>query len=165
VLHAIRGEFAAAIKALQRGLDSPNWADGQRRGILLAHLAFIATQADQLPLAKRTLDSLKKSAGLIDTPGCEALFHKARAEVALAEGDSEGALGGLRDALRIWLEVGSRINAAHTRLRLAEILARSGETHEAELECSAAEKAFAVMGAKPMVARCGAVKKIIRARR
>jgi DNA-binding winged helix-turn-helix (wHTH) protein/ATP/maltotriose-dependent transcriptional regulator MalT len=161
LLHASRGEFGAAIKALQRGLDSPSWADGQRRGILLAHLARIAAQAGQLPLAKRTLEELGKSTDLLATPGCEALFHQARAAVALARGDPEGAIGGLRDALRIWLEVGSRINAAHIRLCLAEILAASGETHEADLEFSAAEKAFAKMGAKPMVARCAAVRKAV----
>lgn len=165
LLHAARGEFAAAIKALQRGLDAPNWADGQRRGILLAHLTRIAVQAGQMPLAKRTLADLKKSPDLLSTPGCAALFHQARAAVAFAEGDPEGAIGGLREALRIWLEVGSRINAAHTRLCLAEILAESGETHEAGLEYSAAEKAFAKMGAKPMASRCAAVRKADQARR
>lgn len=164
LLHATKGEFSAAIKALQRGLDSPSWADGQRRGILLAHLARIATHAGQLPLAKRTLEELKKSPDLLVTPGCEALFHQARAAVAFAEGDPEAAIGRLKDALRIWLEVGSRINAAHIRLCLAEILATSGEVHEADLEFSAAEKAFAKMGAKPMVMRCAAVRKAVGAR-
>jgi hypothetical protein len=122
-------------------------------------------QADQLPLAKRTLAELKKSPDLLTTPGCAALYHQARGAVAFAEGDPEGAIGGLRDALRIWLEVGSRINAAHTRLCLAEILAASGETHEADLEFSAAEKAFAKMGAKPMMLRCAAVRKAVQTRR
>ncbi|HEY8993503.1 MAG TPA: winged helix-turn-helix domain-containing protein [Lacunisphaera sp.] len=165
LLYATRGEFKAAIKALQRGLDSPSWADGQRRGILLAHLTCIAVQAGQLPLASRALAELKQSSDLLATPACAALFQQARAAVAFAEGDGEGAIGGLREALRIWVEVGSRINAAHTRLGLAEILARSGETHEAELEFSAAEKAFGLMGAKPMVARCAALRKTIRAKR
>jgi DNA-binding winged helix-turn-helix (wHTH) protein/tetratricopeptide (TPR) repeat protein len=158
LLHADRGDFAMAIKSLQRGLDTPSWADGQRRGILLAHLTRIAAQDGQLPLAKRTLKKLKKSPDLLAASGCEATFHQARAEVACAEDDLEGAINALREAIKIWQEVGSRINAAHARLRLAEILARSGETHEAELEFSSAEKAFAKMGAQPMVARCAAVK-------
>lgn len=159
LLHAERGDFAAAIKSLQRGLDTPNWADGQRRGILLAHLTRIAAQAGQLPLAKRTLGELKKSPELLATSGCEATYHQASAEVAFAEGDLEGAIGALRESIKIWQEVGSRINAAHTRLRLAEVLTRSGEAHEAELEFSSAEKAFAKMGAQPMVTRCSAIKR------
>lgn len=165
LLQAGRGDFAAAIKTLQRGLNVPHWADGQRRGILLAHLARVAVQAGQLPLARRTLAELKQSPDLLAASGCEAAFHQARAEVALADGDAEGAIGGLRDALKIWLETGSRINAAHTRLRLAEVLARSGEAHEAELEFVSAEKAFVKMGARPMVARCRAARKATRARR
>jgi len=161
LLHAAKGDFAAAIKSLQRGLDAPNWSDGQRRGILLAHLTRIATQAGQLPLARRTLNQLKKSPALLATAGCEAAFHQARAEVVLAEGDPEGAIGALREAIKVWQEVGSRINVAHTRLRLAEVLARSGEAHEAGLEFSSAEKAFAKMGARPMVARCGAVRRAV----
>ena len=158
LLHAERGDFAAAIKSLQRGLDTPSWADGQRRGLLLAHLTRIAAQAGQLPLAKRTLNQLKKSRELLATSGCEATYHQARAEVAFVEGDLEGAIGALRESIKIWQEVGSRINAAHTRLRLAEVLTRSGEAHEAELEFSSAEKAFAKMGAQPMVTHCNAIR-------
>ena len=44
------------------------------------------------------------------------------------------------------------------QLHLAEVLARSGETHESELEFSSAEKAFAKMGARRRVIRCGMAK-------
>jgi tetratricopeptide (TPR) repeat protein len=107
-----------------------------------------------LPLARQTLATLKGSPDLRATAGCEALYHQARAEVALAEKRHEVAIGALREALAIWLDAGSRINAAHTRLRLAEILALAGDPSEAELELSSAEKAFAKMGAQPMVAHC-----------
>ena len=66
-------------------LEAPNWAEGQRRGILLAHLTRIAARAGRLPLAKQTLAKLKGSSDLRATVGCEALFHQARAEVSLAE--------------------------------------------------------------------------------
>jgi DNA-binding winged helix-turn-helix (wHTH) protein/ATP/maltotriose-dependent transcriptional regulator MalT len=154
LLHADNGQFAAAIKCLQRGLQAPNWADGQRRGILLAQLARIAALAGQLPLAKQTLAELEGSSELRSTSGCEAMYHQARAEISLAEHRTEESINALRDALGIWLDSGSRINAAHTRLRLAEILALSGDRAESDLELSSARKAFAAMDAVPMIARC-----------
>ncbi len=161
LLQAEKGQLAAAIKSLQRGLQSPTWADGQRRGLLLAHLARIAALAGRLPLATETLRELQGSAELRNTSGCEAMFHQAAAEIALAEKNPERAIGELRDALAIGQESGSRINAAHTRLRLAEVLARCGDIAEAELELSSAQKSFAKMGAQPMVVRCEAVRKAI----
>lgn len=149
-----KGQLAAALKSLQRGLDAPNWADGQRRGILLGHVARIAARADNLRLAKRTLAELEKATQLRDTSGCEAMFHQAAAEVAVAERRPEDAIASLREALRVWHDAGSRINVAHVRLRLAQVLALNGDTEDAELELSAAEKAFSKMDAEPMVARC-----------
>lgn len=154
LLQAENGQMTAAITTLQRGLQTPNWADGQRRGILLAHLTRIAARAGKLSLARQTLAKLKAAASLREAAGCEAWFHQARAEVALAERRHEPAIVALRQALAIWLDVGSRINAAHTRLRLAEVLVQAGDAEEADLELSAAEKAFAKMEAQPMVARC-----------
>jgi hypothetical protein len=65
----------------------------------------------------------------------------------------------LRDALTIWIDASSHINAAHTRLRLAEILTATGDVDEGELEFAFAEKAFAKMDAHPMVARCRTARK------
>lgn len=165
ILQAEHGQFASAIKRLQRGLQLPNWADGQRRGILLAHLACIAARAGQLPLANQTLKELEGSTDLRTTSGCEALFHQARAEIALAEKRYEDAISAMHDSLSRWMEIGSRINAAHTRLRLAEIHAAFGEVDEAELELDSAQKSFAKMDAQPMVARCEAQRKKILARK
>jgi DNA-binding winged helix-turn-helix (wHTH) protein len=153
------GQYAAAIKSLQRGLQFPGWADGQRRGILLAHLARVAALAGNLKLAKQTFAELKASADLRNTSGCEGVFHWARAELAVAEKNHEEAIGALRDASTIWSEAGFHINAAHTRFRLAEILAAAGDVAESEIELAAAEKAFAQMEAHPMVTRCRAARK------
>lgn len=165
IVQAEKGQFAAAIKSLQRGLQSPSWADGQRRGILLAHLARIAALAGQRALAKQTLAELEALSDRRHTAGCEAAFHQARAEVAVAEKNHEQAIGALRDALTIWLDAGSRINAAHVRLRLAQILAATAEADEAELELACAEKAFAQMGAEPMVERCRVVRQAMTSQR
>lgn len=159
LLQAEKGQVAAALRALQRGLQTQSWADGQRRGILLAHVARLAARAGNLGLAKRTWAELERSADLRNTAGCEAAFRQADAEIALAEKRVEAAVERLRDAITIWQDAGSRINAAHVRLRLAEVLAMAGDRDEAELELSSAEKAFAKMAAAPMVARCQAARK------
>lgn len=83
----------------------------------------------------------------------------------MSEKKHEQAIGALRDALTIWLDAGSRINAAHVRLRLAQILAATGETDEAELELACAERAFAQMDAEPMIERCRVVRQAMVSRR
>lgn len=164
LLAAERGNFDAAIKALQRGLDFPSWADGQRRGILLAHLTRIACFAGKRALATKSLRELARASTLRSTPGCEAFYQQAAAEVAVMERDYERAIVVLRQALTVWLDVGSPINAAHVRLRLAEVLLLAGDSDEAELELSSAAKAFSRMNATPMVRRCETLLRDVAAR-
>ncbi|HVU23466.1 MAG TPA: winged helix-turn-helix domain-containing protein [Opitutus sp.] len=154
-----KGRLAAAIKSLQRGLETPTWADGQRRGILLAHLARIAARQGNTRLARATLRELEKSADLRSTIGCDAQFHRASAEFARTERRPDDALRHLRTCLALWSETGSRINVAHTRLALAELFAATGDRDDAELELSTAEKAFAAMEAAPMAAHCAAARR------
>ncbi len=162
LLQEEKGDLGSAIKLLQRGLRFPTWVDGQRRGIQLAHLARIAALAGKLPLAKQTLAELNGEKELRVTAGCEAEFHRAAAEVAFAHRRPEEAIRSLREALVVWMNVASLINVAHTRLRLAAVLALSGDPEEAELELSIARKAFSKMSAPAMVARCDALDREIR---
>lgn len=157
-LQAERGRPAVAIKTLQRGLTEPNWMDAQRRGILLALLVRVAVQAGRLPLARQSLEELEGSGDLRSAVGCEAAYFQAVGELARAEKRLEPAVEALRKSLTIWLQAGSRINAAHLRLRLAQFLAEGADFDEADLELTAAEQAFGKMGAAPMVARCQAVR-------
>ena len=132
--------------------------------ILLAQLARIAALGGDLKLAKQTFKELKASSNLRDTSGCEAAFHVDRAEVAVAEKNPEDAISALRAALTIWIDASAHIHAAHTRLRLAEILAVMGDVDEGEIEFASAEKAFAKMGAHPMAVRCRAARKAMLSR-
>ncbi|MFT3781208.1 MAG: winged helix-turn-helix domain-containing protein [Nibricoccus sp.] len=158
LLQAEKGQLDDAIKTLQRGMLNPSWADGQRRGILLAHLACIAAQAGDHALAKQTLVELEAATPLRDTPGCEALFQRARGEFALARQNYDEAIAAFRQALTVWLEAESKINVAHTRLRLAESLSRAGNTTEAEMELTSAENAFRKIEADRMVAHCSGLR-------
>jgi DNA-binding winged-HTH domains len=153
-----KGQLAAALRSLERGLRAPSWADGQRRGILLAHFARITARAGSVSQAVKAVGELERKPALREPSSCEALLRQAQAEIACARGRHADAVARLRDALALWANAGSRINAAHTRLRLAEILATGGEQDEAELELSAARKAFLEMKAPAVVARCDAVR-------
>ncbi|HEU5080372.1 MAG TPA: winged helix-turn-helix domain-containing protein [Opitutaceae bacterium] len=153
-IHAARGRHQNAIDLLQRGLTDPSWADGQRRGILLAHLAQIAAQNGLKSQARKALSELKNARDLRSAAACEASYHEARAAVAKMEGDASGAIEALRASLTLWLDIGSQIRAAHLRLRLAELLVHCGDQSEALLELTAAQKAFVKMKAAPMVLRC-----------
>ena len=161
LLQEERGQFAAAMKSLQRGLDNPSWADGQRRGMLLAHLARIAARAGKRSLAIKTLAQLQRATGLRSTAGCEAQFRLARAELACADGRHPEAVRLLRATVSLWVDEGSKINAAHARLQLAQVLARSGDLEAAELELSSAQKAFSQMDAAPMIARCENIRRAL----
>jgi DNA-binding winged helix-turn-helix (wHTH) protein len=154
LLQEMRGQFAAAIKTLQRGMENPSWADGQRRGILLAHLARIAARSGHRALAKKTLTELEAADDLRCAAGCEAHFRLATAELMRVEGKFSEAVKLLRAIIVLWLDEGSKINAAHARLQLAAVMAESGDPDAAELELSSARKAFSQMEAEPMVARC-----------
>ncbi|PTY02097.1 hypothetical protein DB347_24545 [Opitutaceae bacterium EW11] len=158
LLQSERGDRSAALKALQRGLQTPNWADGQRRGILLAHAASIAARAGKLQLAEEMRSELERAVDLRSASSCEALFLQACAEVAFAKEETEIAVRRLREALAAWLDAGSRINVAHTRLRLAEMLFACRDRSEAMLELASAETAFAKMHAALMVERCKTVR-------
>ncbi|ACB76563.1 winged helix-turn-helix domain-containing protein [Opitutus terrae] len=163
LLQAEKGQLAAAIQSLQRGLRSPGWAEGQRRGILLAHLVRLAARAGNRTLARKTLYQLERSTELRSPVGSQALFRRARAALAAVEGRRAAAIEDLRAALALWLGAESAINAAHTRLELAELLARGGDHDEAGLELAAARKAFKQMDAPAMVARCAAARQAPRA--
>ena len=154
-----RGQFGLAIKSLQRGLEFPSWADGQRRGILQAHLARIAARAGKRSLAARTLAQLEAASEYRSTPGCEAQFRMASAELAATEDRHGEAVKLVRSTVVLWLDEGSKINAAHARLQLAQMLAASGDRDAAELELSAARKSFAQMEAAQMTARCDATQR------
>jgi hypothetical protein len=115
-------------------------------------------------LAARTLAQLEAASEYRSTTGCEAQFRLASAELAAAEGRHGDAVKLLRSTIVLWLDEGSKINAAHARLKLAQTLVVSGDREAAELELSAARKSFAQMDATQMTARCDAASRELLAR-
>jgi DNA-binding winged helix-turn-helix (wHTH) protein len=154
LLSMARGNADAAVRGLERSLEDPGWANRQRRGLLLAHLAIAAAAAGQHDRARSALEELDQQPALWATPALAAMVSRARAEVALCEGRRAEAMASLRRALQIWQEISAPLSAAGVRLRLAQLLLMDRDTEAAELELSAAESAFRKAGASAALQSC-----------
>jgi DNA-binding CsgD family transcriptional regulator len=73
----------------------------------------------------------------------------AHAAVLLAGGEARQALVLLRQALRLWSELGAPYEAARTRVLLAQACRGLGDMETADLEFDAARATFRELGARP----------------
>jgi DNA-binding CsgD family transcriptional regulator len=78
---------------------------------------------------------------------------KARGALALAEGDPQTALVGLRDAWQAWQELEAPYEAAHVRVLVGLACRAAGDEDTAAWELDAARGVFEGLGAVPDVAR------------
>lgn len=156
-----QGKAAAAVRALERALSDKAWPNRQRRALLLTHLAIVAARAGDPARARSVLATLAAEAGLCATPALKAFAAQARAELAAAEGNFPEAVHEFNAAIRHWSEVGSPLNIASLRMRLAQVLHESGDDAAADLELSAAEAAFDRSGAKTNSAKCAEIRVIL----
>jgi DNA-binding winged helix-turn-helix (wHTH) protein len=142
LLHLARGDSAAAVRSLERALEDRRWASGQRRGLLLAHLAIAAASGEEPDRAREALAELDSRLEGYSTPALDAIVAHARGELALLEDESVEGIASLRHSLRIWQDLGAPLKAATLRLRLTELLLAGGDVEGAGLEISAAEAVF-----------------------
>lgn len=149
-----RGEVESAMRGLERSLEDRNWANRQRRGLLLAAYAMVAAHAGAPRKAQKALEELDAKPDLSSTPALEAVVSRARSEVAYTAGRIKEAIMLLRWALSIWRKVPSPLRIANLQLRLAEFLIETGDPDGAQLELSAAEAAFERAGAGIMIEKC-----------
>lgn len=145
MLQMAQGRPAEAVRSLERALVDRNWANSERRGLLLADLMIAAAAAGELERSRSALAELQEHPELWSGTSVEAVMLHGRAELALREGRSGEAIDVLRAAVKIWRTTGSAFQAATMQLRLAEALLAAGEASAAELELSAVEAAFEKM--------------------
>jgi len=162
LLQVARGRADVAVKGLERALDSPMWTNRQKRGLLLAHLAIVASAAGAQEKARRALAELESNPSLHGTPAQFAFMAQAQAEVARGDGDCEGAIKWLRKALSVWVEMNSSLNIVRVRLKLAEVLAAADDPLHAELELSAAESIVRTLDNHPLARNCQAIRQSLR---
>jgi DNA-binding winged helix-turn-helix (wHTH) protein len=149
-----QGKNADAIRSLERSLQDSNWSNQQRRGMMLAQLAIICARSGDVAKAQRALRELETSPQLSSTTALQAEVATAHAETLFADNHVAEAIKWQRKSIRLWCELESSINVAHSRLRLATMLRQDDDYHGTGLEVDAAESLFQKVGAAAWVKQC-----------
>jgi DNA-binding CsgD family transcriptional regulator len=181
-LHRLRGEFAAAEAAYRRasaagrdpqpGLALLRLAEGNigaaatsiRRAVsetagaiprarLLPAYAEISLAADDVHGARGAAGELADTAAVLRAPLLRALAATTDGRVLLARGAAQSALGRLRMAASLWIELGAPYEAARVRVEIGAACHALGDADGAELEADSARAAFGQLGAAPDAAR------------
>jgi class 3 adenylate cyclase len=135
----------AAIGAALRETTANQWA----RARLLAAQVEIAIAAGDVARARLAADELAAVVDGYDSVALRAGIDEAEGRVLLAEGDPAAAVPLLRNAARLWREVGAAYEIARVRFLLARALRMTGSEDDADLELRAARDEFARLGAGP----------------
>lgn len=155
LLRMVEGDAHGAASLLSRTLAENAWSVRSRRGRTLAQYCIAAATSGRLDEARSAIAELERDPDLASTAALQAYATQARGELALAEGNRAEGLTLLRAALRAWTEVEVPIAAAHTRMRLAMLLAAEGDRDAATLELYAAHAIFRRCGAEGWIVLCG----------
>jgi tetratricopeptide (TPR) repeat protein len=155
------GRYDAGVRSLEQTLADPVWSNRERRGLLLSEMAILTAQGGDLERAGLALAELEHKPELADTPAIKAQVIRARAELGHTAGRTAAAATELRQALRLWREIGSPLNLAATHLRLAEWLASGGDTDGGELDLAAAEALAETTSIPALMEQCAAMRRAI----
>lgn len=142
LVHIAEGNPAAAVDTISRGLAENAYSCIIRRGRALCALIIAASRAGNLDEARAAFAEVQKHPDLTSTPGLQNTVLTARAELAVAEGNRPEAIRLLREAIRTAMAMEATLAAAHSRCRLATLLAENGDHEFARLELQAAETLY-----------------------
>lgn len=152
-----QGDVAGAHAGIRRALADDDGLVQESLGLVLPAAVTIALAAGDLEAAYSALGRLEVRASASGTTAFAAALAGARGEVALAEGRTGDAVGELRAACRLWVEVGAPYETAQTRVVLAQAFRDEGSGADAELELEAALTAFERLGAQHQARRVSAM--------
>ncbi|NUR71716.1 MAG: hypothetical protein HOU81_12915 [Hamadaea sp.] len=155
LLRWAQGDLAAARSALRRALGETT--DRLRRVRLLPAQVEVELAADDLPSARDAAAELARIAELYATPALRAQVRYAQGAVLLAEERPGPALADLRTAAALWRELDVPYEAARARVLIAQACRALGDEDTAIGELTAAEAAFAQLGARPDADRVAAL--------
>jgi tetratricopeptide (TPR) repeat protein len=147
LLLVARGQADAALRGLEQAAASTDWANQQRRALLLGHLAIVAVAAGERERAEQALQTMSTLSAVQDTPALRALSAVASATLAACRGEHGEAIQQLRAARSLWLDLGAPLEVARVNLKLGEVLANMGDLEGAELELTSARRIFERSGA------------------
>jgi tetratricopeptide (TPR) repeat protein len=152
LLHLERGDTEAAVAAIRSAVEETA-PESLRRARLLQAQVEIAAAACDTATAGAAAGQLARIAGTHGSTALKASAESALGIASLAEGNPSAALGRLRLACRLWLEVEAPYDAARVRMHAATALRALADDGSAALELEAARAAFERLGARPDAAR------------
>ncbi len=155
LIRLAEGKVKAAAAAIDSAVRDESW-DRWARARLLPAQVEIAIAANDPALARSAAEALTEIVNLYPSPAFEAGRDQAWGRVLLAEGDASGAARVLRNALRLWREVGSPYEVARARSLLAMALRALDDDDAADLELRTARDEFERLGARLDVAAADA---------
>jgi class 3 adenylate cyclase/ATP/maltotriose-dependent transcriptional regulator MalT len=141
-----RGDVRAASASIRRALGD-EMIGLPKKARLLPAAVEIWVAAGDLDRAKEAATGLAEIADVYETSALKAASAHARGSVLLAQGDIDGASSCLRQALRLWQEVGAMFETARTRELLGLVLRAEGDESAAVWELQAAAARFERLGA------------------
>ena len=149
LLTLARGDTVQAQSMIRRAAGV---ADAATRRHLLPALVDIEVAAGDLAGARGGADELDAFARECPMPMVTAVACQARGTVHLAEGDAAAASRSLRQAWRLWFELGVPHEAARCRVLIACACRELGDEPSAVMDLEAAHAEFLELGAAPAAA-------------
>lgn len=148
LLRLAQGRLDAAVSGITAALDNPFLQPLGRARLLpaLVRIMVAAGNHDTAAEAARELEALAERYAS-PSPVLPATARIEHARVALAQGDSTGALASLRLALRDWHKVRAPYEVATVRALMAEAHLAAGDRDAATFEARAARMTFERLGA------------------
>ncbi len=154
LLRLATGDPSPAAGTLARVLEEGLLAE-RRPKVLAAHVEA-ALAAGQHAAAQRSVDELAELAAESADAFITALAAMARGQIALVTNEARLALAGLREAARVWGELGAIYEVARARELIGRACATLGDLDTADFETSAAMATFERLGAIRDVERINA---------
>ena len=149
LLRLDEGKPRAALALLRDALaDSSEPRLGAGRAQLLPVAVRAGAEAGELDFAREALLGLGSLAEASGTAALAAAHETAAGRLAIAEGDHAAAVDRLRQARRLWKEVGAPYDGALARAELARANLLAGDREGAEAEAEAALTMLRQIGAR-----------------
>ncbi|MGC0272871.1 LuxR C-terminal-related transcriptional regulator [Pseudactinotalea sp. Z1739] len=145
LLQCARGQHDAALAGLTIAVGSA--VDALRRLPLRVAQGEVALAAGEVQVAEQAATDVAGIAARYATSGFTATAHATRGAVYLAQDRLEEAVSELREAHRLWSELGVPYELARVQALLGRACQALGDLDGARRERAAAQRVFAELGA------------------
>jgi ATP/maltotriose-dependent transcriptional regulator MalT len=151
LLRMIQGRTDAACAAIRRVLDSTT-NPLERARVLPAQVEILLARGDAEE-GRDACRELEQIAGTFETDVLAAMAAQARGAVELADGDARRALGPLRRAFELWVQIEAPYEAARVRVLIGIACRSLGDDEAHDFEFTAARAVLERLGAAPELAQ------------